>query len=543
MPPGWFNASFAKANGYTAKIVTDKPASGRQAVEVTLEGERKDPRAFGNFMTFFDATPYRGKRVRFRAAVRAEVAGRDTAALWLRVDREGGAQGFFDNMDDRPIVSPEWKTYEITGEVAPDAKVIFMGMMLLHQGKAWIDAASFEVVGVAVTRHEPARPLAGRELENLTAFTRLFGDVRYFHPSDQAAAADWEALALTGVQAVEPAKSPEELARILDGLFRPLAPTLRVYPTAGPRPPLPAELKPPAGGGLEVISWEHQGVKLGKRPSIYRSERVTQAGGAPAGAEDSQFLEAAPYRGKRVALRGAARAEVPGDHPAVMRLKAMAKDGTTVLVKEERTVTANEWRVYEVSEPVPADAEALEIDLGLTGGGRVWWDDLSLQVAGDAKDAKSAAPEIENADFETAGYDGSPAGWNLERSARRAGYGATLSTDHPRSGRTSFLLAWTRPDPAAAPRPDEPLAVDLGGGVSALVPLALYKDASGTLPHVPASPASPAAAGQAERAALSGDDRATRLADVVLAWNVFQHFYPYFDVVQADWPGELQRWP
>jgi hypothetical protein len=28
---------------------------------------------------------------------------------------------------------------------------------------------------------------------------------------------------------------------------------------------------------------------------------------------------------------------------------------------------------------------------------------------------------------------------------------------------------------------------------------------------------------------------------VVLAWNVFQHFYPYFDVVKTDWPGELRR--
>ena len=28
---------------------------------------------------------------------------------------------------------------------------------------------------------------------------------------------------------------------------------------------------------------------------------------------------------------------------------------------------------------------------------------------------------------------------------------------------------------------------------------------------------------------------------MALAWNVFQHFYPYFDVVQADWPAELRR--
>jgi len=26
----------------------------------------------------------------------------------------------------------------------------------------------------------------------------------------------------------------------------------------------------------------------------------------------------------------------------------------------------------------------------------------------------------------------------------------------------------------------------------------------------------------------------------MLAWNVFQHFYPYFDVVGADWGKELE---
>src|SRR5205085_9450801 len=39
---------------------------------------------------------------------------------------------------------------------------------------------------------------------------------------------------------------------------------------------------------------------------------------------------------------------------------------------------------------------------------------------------------------------------------------------------------------------------------------------------------------------FSGSDRATRLADVILAWNVFQHFYPYHDVVQTDWPAALR---
>ena len=36
---------------------------------------------------------------------------------------------------------------------------------------------------------------------------------------------------------------------------------------------------------------------------------------------------------------------------------------------------------------------------------------------------------------------------------------------------------------------------------------------------------------------FTANDRATRLADVALAWSLFEHFYPYFDVVHTDWPA------
>src|SRR5207302_1833143 len=92
------------------------------------------------------------------------------------------------------------------------------------------------------------------------------------------------------------------------------------------------------------------------------------------------------------------------------------------------------------------------------------------------------------------------------------------------------------------PDPARPFAGELGGGVSCLIPLALPADAEGTLPRVePPHARGPARPTRPPGFQPSGNDRATRLADVALAWNVFQHFYPYFEVVQADWPGALRR--
>jgi C-terminal processing protease CtpA/Prc len=80
----------------------------------------------------------------------------------------------------------------------------------------------------------------------------------------------------------------------------------------------------------------------------------------------------------------------------------------------------------------------------------------------------------------------------------------------------------------------KPFEADLVPGIHAYVPIAVYRDAEGTLPHAPL----PAAGALYDR---SADDRVTRIADIVIAWNVFQHFYPYFDVVKTDWAAELPR--
>ena len=70
-------------------------------------------------------------------------------------------------------------------------------------------------------------PLTARGLRNEIAFTRLFGYVRYFHPSDESAAADWEALAVQGARTVEAADDDTALAKALAALFQPVSPTLR----------------------------------------------------------------------------------------------------------------------------------------------------------------------------------------------------------------------------------------------------------------------------------------------------------------------------
>jgi C-terminal processing protease CtpA/Prc len=223
------------------------------------------------------------------------------------------------------------------------------GMALLAQSPA-ADPAVKEASEKFV-----ARPVTPRGLDNIRALARLFGFVRYFYPSDEAAATDWNRLAMVAIDAVEPAQTSAELAATLQNLFASIAPLMHVFPT-GTSPPT-IDLKPTR----QVITWQYHGLGL---PQAFES----------------------PYTSKRVVL------------------------------------------------PVP--------------------------------EAKSSL---------------------------------------------------------------EPFRAELPGGVSCIMPIMLYRSTSAS----PAESVVPSGPGGLP------SDRTTRLAAIVISWNVFQHFYPYFDVLQTDWMASL----
>jgi len=162
---------------------------------------------------------------------------------------------------------------------------------------------------------------------------------------------------------------------------------------------------------------------------------------ADSGGHIVQIVDATPFRGKMVLLRGAGNAEVSVHQSATMRILVYGKGKTepAVLADQKDPITSREWRPYELTALVPADAERLAVDLGLSARGKVWWDELSLTVDGEEASA------LVNGDFEKAGA-GTPAGWSVTPESERSGYHATLSQDHPRSGRTSLLFFYREPD-------------------------------------------------------------------------------------------------
>jgi len=175
-----------KVPGYHVLISAENPKSGKQCV--TIKRGTETPGPFGNVMQKIDAASFRGKRVRYRAAVRTQIDGQNgTAQLWMRVDLSTKERqrktGFFDNMANRPIRKKEWDYYEIVGDIAEDAETINLGMFLRGSGQAWLDDVSLQIVD------RNART-TGRDLGTMTSLDdigpgllQIFGAMEVMHVS------------------------------------------------------------------------------------------------------------------------------------------------------------------------------------------------------------------------------------------------------------------------------------------------------------------------------------------------------------------------
>ncbi len=152
-PSDWIFRPELIVAGYTLVVDDVNPQHGSLSAMIDATKVSLRSGMFGNLMQSIDAKRFQGKRIRFRAAVRtAELVGDARAQLWLRVDREMGEEspviGAFDNMDDRPIREIGWKHFDIVADVDVDALQINVGILVLGEGKAWIDDASLEIVAV-----------------------------------------------------------------------------------------------------------------------------------------------------------------------------------------------------------------------------------------------------------------------------------------------------------------------------------------------------------------------------------------------------------
>lgn len=108
---------------------------------------------------------------------------------------------------------------------------------------------------------------------NIEAFGKLYGYIRYFHPSDEVESLtshQWNQFVVYGVSQVKYAEDEEQLKEVLKQLFTPIAPTMVLY-IEGEKHDEPIEVS-----SGTVVAWQHYGLGSSDEytQSIYKSQRT-----------------------------------------------------------------------------------------------------------------------------------------------------------------------------------------------------------------------------------------------------------------------------
>jgi hypothetical protein len=167
-----------------------------------------------NFSTITIGIPidFAGTSLEFRGFIKTQDVS-EFAGLWMREDGDGGPVAF-DNMQSKHLNGThDWTEYSITLPIRPSAKKLFLGVLTVGTGTTWADDLQLLVDGRAIWAvpkverpktaidldHEfdsgsgiTLTDLSKAQIENLATLGRVWGFLKYHHPSIASGQRHWD---------------------------------------------------------------------------------------------------------------------------------------------------------------------------------------------------------------------------------------------------------------------------------------------------------------------------------------------------------------
>ncbi len=101
-----------------------------------------------------------------------------------------------------------------------------------------------------------------QQIRNQIAFTKLFGYIRYFHPSTETEKINWDKFAVYGASFINNMPDDSSLVSALSKIYKPIAPSIHVYTTNSIPELYRKEITPTDTTGWEQIFYKHYGVGI-----------------------------------------------------------------------------------------------------------------------------------------------------------------------------------------------------------------------------------------------------------------------------------------
>ena len=382
-------------------------------------------------------------------------------------------------------------------------------------------------------------------VEAIESFARLYGYVRWFHPSDEALEINWDKFAVLGVQKVKNIKSTIELKDTLLSLFTPIVPGIQINETGE------FEKNTLATDG-KIVAWQYLGVDLGYRDRGFRSLRTNIfrlphssnfINPIPDFSVDKRYNDVTELFGKNLKFSGHFKInkEANHEHKAFLYIYSIFRHNPAFpFVSHKKEITSTEWKKYELLMPVhEQDGGTIAIAYGLmlNGDVEVWADDFQLLVDNNGI--------WETVDNQNMGFEsGAISQFNGDWFYQSGHYNIEVTDNDSFSGKYCLKATYTGVLFDNLPRDGESIQEAIGNGLYCHVPLTLYTtDGKSTYPKTNVNEFKRLQL-ELERLHLEDfedtEDMVFRnIGNIVVIWNVFQHFFPYMHVVNVDWEQEL----
>ena len=379
---------------------------------------------------------------------------------------------------------------------------------------------------------------SNRQLNNLETFARLYGYIRYFHPSDEASNLKWKQFAIYGSNKVLKARDNNDLLNVLNELFKPLAPSLLLYEKHHPLSFDLNTITPKDLTGYKKVFWYHHGLGLNAN-SAYNSVRLNRAGvelPINAFATVLKSIDGHNLRGKSIKLVGRLKANGNEGSGGSLWLRVDKKSGMGFFKNmQNNLITADSWNNYEITGEIDRDADNIVYGAFLAGSGSILIDKMELFI----KDSVTNKWELlaqENDGFDKKNTEGLPESWQTPGSSDKSskydydvknidGVSALEIKSAPNSRPIIESVNGTQPDFGTI------ITKSLNNEINASFPSVLYGTVTNTYPITNNDEYSrlKEEVNKFNANIETADSLSLRLGDVVISWNIFKHFFPYWE--------------
>lgn len=379
-----------------------------------------------------------------------------------------------------------------------------------------------------------------RQVLNLIAFTRLWGYVKHWCPSDEAQDIDWDRFAIHGSRQILSAATDEELRDALDALFHPIVPNLELFGHERP----PSVFQPPMPG-LKQTFWQYEGYNNTGQTSSYRSIRTNRPLRIPKN-EDyphswANFELQMPPIGKGVyKMRLSFRICQTREGSPATAIYLGCGDA-----RAEDSLLSTAWtdKSYILEEGLDATQPLQLIFMSLDS---LQLDDLQVEIWQD-----DAWVLKFRQDFSLDEPGTLPSGLNVSISSLFSGIGQNVDVlveevdgqrvlaVHKSESELPYTLGIVDRIFPEEPQPNELLEKELIPGVNCRFPLSLPCDMHHSYPIPDSAKLEALKQSYADADPEDRTDPHVWLAGLIKYWNELSFFYPYFEYDICDWDQEL----